>query len=149
MLSPSLEKYLIEVHMSIQNGEEVTCSEIAKKLNVTTTKTIQGIQRLHYQKYLHYTTYQPIEMTERGEQLAKYIIPKYMLIDRFLDMLQLEDMQADRDAMAQLFSDDMLEHIEQFVLFVEQYPEIINRYQLYLNNRQSSRILATKPDEDR
>ncbi len=149
MLSPSLEKYLTAVYLAIQNGEEITCSEIAKKLEVATTKAIQGIQRLHYQKYLNYTTYQPIEMTPKGEQLARHIISKYILIDRFIQILQLEDMDAERDAMGQLFSDEMLEQLEQFVLFIEQHPEIISRYQVYLGTRQSSRILEPRPSEDR
>ncbi len=150
MLASNLEVYVVEVYKATQNGEEITCSDLAKRLGLPIRTAIQSVQRIHYQKYLNYTTYQPIKITPKGEKLAKYIISKDLLIDSFLDILQInQNSELEKETMAQCLNHDMLERIEQFVLFVNQHPEIINRYKLYLEHQQKNRILEPVPVEDR
>lgn len=150
MLSSSLEIYLIEIYKSVENQEEVTCSDVAKKLNIPIKKVIQAVQRMHYQKYVQYTTYQPIKITPRGEQLARYLISKDKLLDNFLDILQItQNIDSEKESMQQYLSYDSLKQIEQFVLFVNKHPEITNRYKLFLEKRQQNSILEQIPPEDR
>ncbi|OOB78604.1 MAG: hypothetical protein BEN19_08760 [Epulopiscium sp. Nuni2H_MBin003] len=150
MISTSLEMYLIEIYMQVESDEEITCSDIARSLDVPIKKVIQAAQRLHYQKYIQYTTYQPITMTKKGEKLAKYIISKDKLLDNFLDILQItENTALEKETMGQYLSYEALSQIEQFVTFVNSYPEILNRYKLYLKKNSATSILEPIPEEER
>ena len=123
MLSSSLEKYLICLYNNLEQHSEFKISELAKEMNQPLQKTIQALQRMHYQKQIIYSTYQPLRMTEQGKKMAEYLIARDALIDEFLKLMHIEEnAEAEREAMAQYLSHDSLMKIERFVLFNRQYP---------------------------
>lgn len=133
MLSSSLEKYLICLYNNLEQHSEFKISELAKEMNQPLQKTIQALQRMHYQKQIIYSTYQPLRMTEQGKKMAEYLIARDALIDEFLKLMHIEEnAEAEREAMAQYLSHDSLMKIERFVLFNRQYPEIAERFELIL-----------------
>lgn len=149
MLSSSLEEYLITIYQMSDKGEELKCNEVAKSLNVSLKKAIQAIQRMHYQKYVVYSPYQPLAITDKGKEEAKYLISRNELIDEFLGVLQLtENIEGERDAMRQYLSHETLEAIERFVLFIRQYPEVINRYKLFMKRKPKTRILCPQQEDE-
>jgi len=149
MISISLQAYLVEIYKMKEENIEISCLKIAKKMNIPIKKSIQAAQRLHYQNYIQYTTYQPIQITPRGEQMARYIISKNRLLYNFLDILQItQNIELEKESMQQCFSDSALNQIEQFVLFINQYPEITNYYKLFLNEQSKMSILEKIPPED-
>ncbi len=150
MLSPSLENYLIVIYEATKRGEEVTCADVAKYVNIPLKKVIPSIQRIHYQKYICYTAYQPIKMTEKGEQLAEFLLSRETLLDEFIKILQLtENIEEEKETMGQYFTIETLERMEKFVLFVNQHPEILNRYKSFLKKPLKTRILEQLPEDER
>lgn len=148
MLSSSLEEYLITIYQMANQGEELKCSEVSKVLNVPLKKTIQAIQRMHYQKYVVYSPYQPLAITDKGKETAKYLLSRNDLIDEFLDILQItENLESETTAMRQYLSYETLEAIEKFVLFIRQYPEVTSRYKLFIK-RNRTKILEKAPSEE-
>lgn len=147
MLSSSLEKYLILIYELSMKEEEMKCSELARTLNVPLKKVIQALQRMHYQKYISYTAYQPLTITEKGQQMARFLISRDALIEEFLALIQMNMDEEEKDTMKQYLSYEALKAIEQFVAFVRQYPEITNRYKLYLKRNQGESILEPLPNE--
>ncbi|MEG0013259.1 MAG: metal-dependent transcriptional regulator [Cellulosilyticaceae bacterium] len=148
MLSSSLEEYLITIYQMANKGEELKCNEVSKALNVPLKKTIQAIQRMHYQKYVVYSPYQPLTITDKGKETAKYLLSRNDLIDEFLDILQItENVETEASAMRQYLSHETLEGIEKFVLFIRQYPEVTNRYKLFMK-RNRTKILEEAPNEE-
>lgn len=149
MLSSSLEEYLITIYEINEKEEEIKCNEVAKVLNVPLKKAIQAIQRMHYQKYVVYSPYQPLVITEKGKKEAKYLLSRNQLIDEFLDILQItENIETEKESMRQYLSYQTLEAIEKFVLFNRQYPEVVNRYKIFLKRKPRTRIIEDMPEED-
>ncbi|MGL4343950.1 MAG: metal-dependent transcriptional regulator [Cellulosilyticaceae bacterium] len=149
MLSSSLETYLVAMYNMTNEGTELKSSEITRALNVPLKKTIQALQRLHYQKYVVYTPYQPLSITEKGIAMAKYLAARNLVIDEFLDILQImENRETEKEAMQQYLSQETLQAIERFVIFTKQYPEIVVRYKLFAKRKPKVRLLEELPPED-
>lgn len=147
MLSSSLEDYLeIICRMQLEKGE-VKSLEIAQDLKVPLSRVVQAIQRLHYQKYLIYSPYKPLELTSKGEQMGNYLTARNRLIKEFLGFLEIkENFQSELEAMQQYLSVPSLETIEKFILFTRQYPEISQRYKLFLKKVPKEVLLPKLPE---
>lgn len=150
MLSSSLEKFLVGIYKMATAEKELKSTDISKEINQPLQKTIQALQRMHYQKYMVYSPYQPLKLTEQGKQMAKYLIAREALIEEFLTLLQIEEnRELEKEAMQQYLSHESLERIEKFVLFNRQYPEILQRYKLLIKKNLSPGILPSLPEQER
>ncbi|MHC1750148.1 MAG: metal-dependent transcriptional regulator [Cellulosilyticaceae bacterium] len=148
MLSSSLEDFLIIIYKMANDGEELKSSEISKALNMPLKKTIQALQRMHYQKYVVYLPYQPLTITDKGKEMAEYLVSRNDLLEEFLNVLQITENEDEKLAMRQYLSYESLEAIEKFVLFVRQYPEITNRYKLFMKRTAKPKILKSMPETE-
>jgi Mn-dependent DtxR family transcriptional regulator len=150
MLSSSLEKYLVGIYKMAVADKELKSTDVAKQINQPLQKTIQALQRMHYQKYIVYSPYQPLKLTEQGRQMAEYLMAREALVEEFLTLLLIEEnRESEKEAMQQYLSYESLEVIEKFVLFNREYPEIYNRYQLIAKKKLKTRLLPPIPDYER
>ncbi len=142
MLSPTLEKYLICMYKMLQEGSEMRISDIAKKMNQPLQKTIQALQRMHYQKQIIYSSYQPLKLTDEGKKMAEYLIAREELIGEFLKVLYIDkSFEQERDLLCQYLSNETLRQIEKFIMFSRQYPEVSERFGLFEKIVQENTIL--------
>ena len=150
MLSSSLEKYLVCIYNHLEKQQELRISDLAKEMNQPLQKTIQALQRMHYQKQLIYSTYQPLKMTEQGKKMAQYLIARNALIDEFFDILHIkEHAEGEKEAMAQYLSYESLSKIERFVLFNRKYPEIAERFDILLHLEIEEGLLPPIPTTEK
>lgn len=149
MLSTSLEKYLICIYQHLEKNEEIKISELAKEMKQTLKFTIQSLQRLHFQRFIVYSTYQPIKITETGKEMACYFLARNALIDEFFNFLHLANDESEKGAIAQYLSYDSLTKIEKFMIFVKKYPEIGERFDLLLHYPLDEHLLPTLPKNER
>ncbi len=147
MLSSSLEDYL-EIICRVQEEKgEVKSLEIAQDLKVPLSRVVQAIQRLHYQKYLVYSPYRPLEITEKGKQMGNYLMARKSLIKEFLEFLEIkENFDSELEAMGQYLSVPSLEVIEKFILFTRHYPEVGQRYKLFSKKPPKETLLPKLPE---
>ncbi|MGL4735931.1 MAG: metal-dependent transcriptional regulator [Cellulosilyticaceae bacterium] len=149
MLSSTLEAYLLAAYNMVNEGKELKPSDLSHELNIPLNKTITALQRLHYQKYMVYTPYQALTITEKGMATAKYLAARNNVIEEFLNILQItENKDAEREAMQQYLSKETLEAIERFVIFTRQYPEIVARYKLFAKRKPKMRLLEDLPPHE-
>lgn len=149
MLSSSLEKYLVCIYKHLEENNELKISELAREMNQPLQKTIQALQRMHYQKHIIYSTYQPLKMTEQGKNMAQYLMARDALIDEFFKILHIDEKaEAEKEAMAQYLSYDSLTKIERFVLFNRKYPEIMERFELLLQIDIEGTLLPPLPSNE-
>lgn len=149
MLSSSLEQYLIHIYELSEQNAEIKSSELTTAVNMPLKKTIQALQRMHYQKYIVYLAYQPITITDKGKEMARYLLSRNTLIDEFLDILQItEHREEEREAMKQYLSRESLEAIDHFVCFIRQYPEVVARYKVYNKRKMRTKILEPLPQDE-
>lgn len=147
MLSSSLEDYLNMICKMAAQETGVRPLEIAKELQVPLSRVVQAIQRLHYQKYLIYSPYKPLEMTEKGIEMDKYLRARNELIKEFLEFLDIEEnFDSEFEAMKQYLSVSTLEVMEKFVLFTRQYPEVSQRYKMFAKKVPKGMILPKIPE---
>ncbi|PHV71672.1 DNA-binding protein [Sporanaerobium hydrogeniformans] len=150
MLSSSLEKYLMCLYRMMEADKELKSTDIAKQMNQPLQKTIQALQRMHYQKYIVYSPYQPLKITDQGKEMAKYLIARGQLIEEFLDFLQVQiNKETEKEAMEQYLSYETLENIEKFMLFNRQYPEVTERYHILLKKNIKNQLLPPLPENER
>lgn len=147
MLSSSLEDYLeIICRMKSEKGEVKTL-EIAQELKVPLSRVVQAIQRLHYQKFLVYSPYKPLEITQKGQDMGTYLTARNKLIKEFLEFLEIEEnLDSELVAMQQYLSVSSLETIEKFILFTRQYPEVSQRYKLFSKKVPTRVLLPELPE---
>lgn len=132
MLSPTLEKYLICMYRMLQEESEMKISDIAKKMNQPLQKTIQALQRMHYQKQIIYSSYQPLKVTDEGKKMAEYLIAREELVSEFLKMLYIDrNFEQEKDLLCQYLSYESLGQIEKFIMFARQYPEVTERFGMF------------------
>lgn len=150
MLSASLEKYLVCIYEHLEKNEEIKSSELAKEMKQPLQKTVQALQRMHYQKQIVYSTYQPLKITEQGKQMARYLIARDELIDEFFKFFQLDASEkSEKEAMAQYLSYDSLTKIEKFILLTRHYPEISERFNLLLHYPLEEHLLPPLPGNEK
>jgi len=132
--------------MQLEKGE-VKSLEIAQDLKVPLSRVVQAIQRLHYQKYLVYSPYKPIELTPKGEKMGNYLTARNALLKEFLEFLEIkENFQSELEAMQQYLSVSSLETIEKFILFTRQYPEVNQRYKMFSKKTAKEILLPKLPE---
>lgn len=149
MLSSSLEKYLVTLYELLETNKELKVSDLAKQMNQSLQKTIQALQRMHYQKQVVYSPYQPLKLTDEGRKMAEYLIARNTLLDEFLKILHIEkNAVGEREVMAQYLSYESLEKIERFVMFNRQYPEISQRFELLLQMPPKNTLLPPLPTKE-
>ena len=130
----------------MQKQKEFKSSDMAKEMNQPLQKTVQALQRMHYQKYMIYSPYQSLKLTDKGKTVAEYLLARDKLIEKFLDILQITyNKESEKEAMAQYLAYENLKVIEKFVLFNEAYPELEERYKLLLKMDVKNKLLPPLP----
>lgn len=99
MISKALEEYLKTIYVLKKQNENVRVTDIANSMNCSKPSVNKAINILKDNGYLNYEAYGTIEMTEKGENLAKKILETYDIVYLFLkDVLGLESKEAKKEA---------------------------------------------------
>ena len=99
MISKALEEYLKTIYVLKKQNENVRVTDIANSMNCSKPSVNKAINILKDNGYLNYEAYGTIEMTEKGENLAKKILETYDIVYLFLkDVLGLESKEAEKEA---------------------------------------------------
>lgn len=78
------ENYLKTLYHLESNSEEVTITELSRRLHVSMPSVNSMVKRLHLKKLLIYRKYKPLVLTDTGRQEALAIIRKHRLVEMFL-----------------------------------------------------------------
>ena len=99
MISKSSEEYLKTMYILKQQNGNIRVTDIAKKMNCTKPSVNKAVYNLKDRGLLNYESYGTIEITERGENLAKKILEAYDIVYVFLkDVLNIEEDEAKSEA---------------------------------------------------
>ena len=99
MISKALEEYLKQMYvLKIKNGE-IRVTDVAVNMNCSKASVNKAIKNLKEEGLLNYETYGKIELTTKGEDLAKKILEAYDIIYVFLkDVLGISEENAKKEA---------------------------------------------------
>ena len=99
MISKSMEEYIKTMYILKQKNGNIRVTDIAKKMNCTKPSVNKAIYNLKESRLLNYESYGTIELTEKGEDLAKKILEAYDIVYVFLkDVLNLDEEEAEDEA---------------------------------------------------
>jgi len=99
MVTKALEEYLKTMYVLKKQNGNIRVTDIANKMNCTKPSVNKAIYNLKDNGFLNYESYGTIELTEKGENLAKKILEAYDIVYVFLkDVLNLESEKAKTEA---------------------------------------------------
>jgi DtxR family Mn-dependent transcriptional regulator len=84
MNSQTEENYLKALFKLASQEDEISLSDLSKKLSVSTPTANSMIKRLHEKEFVIYEKYKPIKLTEKGKTTAALIVRKHRLTEMFL-----------------------------------------------------------------
>lgn len=118
MSEESKEEYLEAIYGLIEEGEEATPGEIAKKLRVKPSSVTEMLKRLDSEGFVVYTPYKSVKLTEKGYRKASSLKRKHRLLERFLhDVLNIKSSRVHDEAcrMEHSLSDEVGESISRLL----------------------------------
>lgn len=99
MLTTSLEEYLKTIYVLKKNGEKIQVTKIANKMGLTKPSVNRALKVLKTERLINYEAYGDIELTLKGEELAKKILEAYDIVYVFLtEILEVPKEEAKEEA---------------------------------------------------
>lgn len=115
-LSRSLEDYIEEIYIQVLKNGVAKVTDIAQSLNVRKASVSSALNQLHVKSLIVYKPYSPITLTDEGEKIAKKILQKHNVLNKFFgEVLGLENPSGFACAVEHLISDNNLKKIQDFV----------------------------------
>lgn len=84
-LTASLEDYLEVICNYIDRGINVRAVDISRHMNVSRASVAEALKKLTAKGYINYDRYENLTLTELGQRLAKKIISKHLILQRFFE----------------------------------------------------------------
>jgi Mn-dependent DtxR family transcriptional regulator len=120
-ISSSMEDYLEAIWDLAQDSPAVRVKDIGKMLDVTSPSVVGAVKALSERGLVTHERYGYVELTERGEEIAREVYGKHnTLAEFFKTILGVDPDTAERDACAaeHALSDSTLNRIKLFTRFV-------------------------------
>ena len=97
-MTQSLEDYLETIYIIISDGRPAQVRDVARLLNVKMPSVVKAIHELKKLGLVTQEPYSPINLTPKGERVARHVLNRHKLLRSFLVKLGVSRRIADRDA---------------------------------------------------
>ncbi|HDM77078.1 MAG TPA: metal-dependent transcriptional regulator [Deltaproteobacteria bacterium] len=124
-LSQSVEDYLETIYVLSLHRKAVRVSEIARKLKVRIASVTGMLKNLADKGYVRHERYGSVELTQKGEKIAKSVYRRHTILRIFLtEILLVEPERAEIDAcrLEHYLSPETFEKFVKFIEFVQTCP---------------------------
>ena len=91
MPTPSMEDYIEQIYLLIENKGYARVSDIAEALSVHPSSVTKMVQKLDRSEYLIYEKYRGLVLTSKGKKIGKRLVYRHELLEQFLKMIGVED----------------------------------------------------------
>jgi DtxR family Mn-dependent transcriptional regulator len=122
----SVEDYLKAIYDLSQNGKPVSTTDISRTLKVAPASVTEMLKKLDETGYITHSPYHGTRLTSTGRRIAKKIIRKHRLLERFLhDVLKIDKVNVHEQAcgMEHSLSDDAAEALCRFLKHPDRCPD--------------------------
>ena len=112
-MTQSLEDYLEAIYIRITGGKPAQVRDVARMLSVKMPSVVKAVRELKKMGLVTQEPYSNIELTVKGERVARHVLGRHTLIREFLMKLGVTRKNADRDAclMEHILSAETLDKI--------------------------------------
>lgn len=124
-LTESEESYIEVVHSLIKKHGYARVADIAIALNVKPPSVTNMLQRLDEQKFVDYTRYRGVILTNKGKLLANTLEKRHKALKNFLTIIGVREKKAEKDAceIEHRISRETAEKLGKFVEFIQSAPQ--------------------------
>ncbi len=116
-MTQSLEDYLETMYVPIKDGRPAQVRTVADILDVKMPSVVKAIRELKKLGLVTQEPYAPVNLTPKGERLARLVLGRHTLLREFLLKLGVSSGIADRDAclMEHILSSETLDRIRIYI----------------------------------
>lgn len=137
MPTPSMEDYLEQIYLLIDQKGYARVSDIAENLSVQPSSVTKMVQKLDKDDYLIYEKYRGIVLTPKGKKIGQRLLKRHELLEQFLELIGVkkENIYNDVEGIEHHLSWNSIDRIVDLVQYLEKNKQ---EYENYLNELNSS-----------
>ncbi|PFA70104.1 manganese transport transcriptional regulator [Bacillus sp. AFS015802] len=122
MPTPSMEDYIEQIYMLIENKGYARVSDIAEALSVHPSSVTKMVQKLDKDDYLIYEKYRGLVLTPKGNKVGKRLVYRHELLEQFLRVIGVkeENIYEDVEGIEHHLSWDSIDRIGDLVQFFDE-----------------------------
>ncbi|MFB7639684.1 transcriptional regulator MntR, partial [Peribacillus butanolivorans] len=87
MPTPSMEDYIEQIYLLIEEKGYARVSDIAENLSVHPSSVTKMVQKLDHEKYLIYEKYRGLVLTANGKKVGKRLVYRHELLEQMLRLI--------------------------------------------------------------
>ncbi|QED48354.1 transcriptional regulator MntR [Cytobacillus dafuensis] len=122
MPTPSMEDYIEQIYILIDEKGYARVSDIAEALSVHPSSVTKMVQKLDKDEYLIYEKYRGLILTPKGNKIGKRLVYRHELLEQLLRLLGVkeENIYNDVEGIEHHLSWDAIDRIGDLVQFFEE-----------------------------
>ncbi|MFC7060604.1 transcriptional regulator MntR [Halobacillus seohaensis] len=90
MPTPSMEDYIEQIYILIEDKGYARVSDIAENLQVHPSSVTKMVQKLDRDQYLNYEKYRGLILTPKGKKVGKRLVYRHELLEQFLELIGVD-----------------------------------------------------------
>ena len=128
MPTPSMEDYIEQIYLLIEDKGYARVSDIAEALSVHPSSVTKMVQKLDKDQYLIYEKYRGLILTPKGKKTGKRLVYRHELLEQFMRIIGVDDdkIYNDVEGIEHHLSWNAIDRIGDLVQFFEEDDERIN-----------------------
>jgi Mn-dependent DtxR family transcriptional regulator len=122
MPTPSMEDYIEQIYMLIEDKGYARVSDIAEALAVHPSSVTKMVQKLDKDEYLIYEKYRGLVLTSKGKKIGKRLVYRHELLEQFLRIIGVDEgnIYGDVEGIEHHLSWNSIDRIGDLVQFFEE-----------------------------
>lgn len=126
MPTPSMEDYLEQIYILIEEKGYARVSDIAELLGVHPSSVTKMVQKLDREEYLVYEKYRGLMLTAKGRKIGKRLVERHALLEDFLRLVGVDEslIYKDVEGIEHHISIEALDKINGMIQFFAERPEL-------------------------
>ena len=122
MPTPSMEDYIEQIYLLIEEKGYARVSDIAEALSVHPSSVTKMVQKLDKDDYLIYEKYRGLILTQKGKKMGKRLVYRHVLLEQFLRIIGVDEnlIYQDVEGMEHHMSWEAIDRIGELVQFFEE-----------------------------
>ncbi|WP_163526344.1 transcriptional regulator MntR [Halobacillus ihumii] len=122
MPTPSMEDYIEQIYILIEDKGYARVSDIAENLQVHPSSVTKMVQKLDRDQYLNYEKYRGLILTPKGKKVGKRLVYRHELLEQFLEIIGVtqDKIYDDVEGIEHHLSWDSIDRIGDLVQYFEE-----------------------------
>jgi len=128
MPTPSMEDYIEQIYILIDEKGYARVSDIAEALSVHPSSVTKMVQKLDKDEYLVYEKYRGLILTSKGKKIGKRLVYRHDLLEQLLRIIGVkeENIYDDVEGIEHHLSWDAIDRVGDLVEYFEEDESRIN-----------------------